>query len=95
MTGVRPRTLLEVFAEADPIPDETALDFSAMRPNALDAALADAAAELAATTRARAKAVTACKRAAVKAHAAGMTEVELAVVMGVNRLTIRRWIGKS
>jgi hypothetical protein len=65
-----------------------------MATPALDAALAVAAAELAATTRARVKAVAACKRAAAKGHAAGMTEVELAVVMGVNRLTIRRWLGK-
>ncbi len=88
------RTLWEVFAEADPIPGETPLDSSVMQPQALDAALAVAAAELAATTRARVKAVAACKRAAVKGHAAGMTEVDLAAALGVNRLTIRRWLGK-
>jgi uncharacterized protein YjcR len=38
--------------------------------------------------------VAACKRAAIKAHAAGMTEVDLAAALGVNRLTIRRWLGK-
>lgn len=56
--------------------------------------LAHAADSLAAANRARDEAVTACKQAASKAHKAGMTEVELAVLMGVNRLTIRRWLGK-
>jgi hypothetical protein len=62
---------------------------------AVEAALAAAADDLAATTKAREKAVQACRRAVQKANAAGMTEVELAVLMGVNRLTIRRWLGKN
>lgn len=32
--------------------------------------------------------------AAVAAHAEGMTEVDLAQHLGVNRMTIRKWLGK-
>lgn len=31
---------------------------------------------------------------AVAAHADGMTEVDLAQHLGVNRMTIRKWLGK-
>jgi hypothetical protein len=31
---------------------------------------------------------------AVAAHAEGMTEVDLAQHLGVNRLTVRKWLGK-
>ncbi|MDG4666058.1 helix-turn-helix domain-containing protein [Mycobacterium sp. 236(2023)] len=32
--------------------------------------------------------------AAIAAHAEGMTEVDLAQHLGVNRMTIRKWLGK-
>jgi predicted transcriptional regulator len=31
---------------------------------------------------------------AVAAHKAGTTEVEIARTLGVNRMTVRRWLGK-
>lgn len=34
------------------------------------------------------------KAAAVDAHASGDTEVEIAKTLGVNRMTVRRWLGK-
>lgn len=33
-------------------------------------------------------------QAAIKASADGMPETEIARVLGVNRLTVRRWLGK-
>jgi DNA-binding transcriptional regulator YiaG len=58
------------------------------------AALEQAATGLATTTEARNKAVQECRQAAIEAHAAGMTEVDLAAILSVNRLTVRRWLGK-
>lgn len=41
------------------------------------------------------KATEAAAKAAVAAHDAGMTEVELAAILGVDRArTLRRWLGK-
>lgn len=34
------------------------------------------------------------KTAAIEAHAAGMPETEIATTLGVNRMTVRRWLGK-
>jgi predicted transcriptional regulator len=48
-------------------------------------------------TNARAKLADAMAFAAdavVAAHAEGMTEVDLAQHLGVNRMTIRKWLGK-
>jgi hypothetical protein len=48
-------------------------------------------------TKARARLAEAMDFAAmvtVTAHAEGMTEVDLAQHLGVNRLTIRKWLGK-
>jgi predicted transcriptional regulator len=39
-------------------------------------------------------AMNAAKDAAIAAHADGVTEVEIAVNLGVNRMTIRKWLGK-
>jgi transposase len=48
-------------------------------------------------TKARASLADAMKFAAdvaVAAHAEGATEVDLAQHLGVNRMTIRKWLGK-
>ncbi|WP_264004166.1 hypothetical protein [Mycolicibacterium sphagni] len=48
-------------------------------------------------TKARARlaeAMAAAAKVAVQAHADGMTEVDLAQFLGVNRLTVRKWLGK-
>jgi DNA-binding transcriptional regulator YiaG len=48
-------------------------------------------------TNARARladAMSAAADVAVSAHAEGMTEVDLAQYLGVNRMTIRKWLGK-
>lgn len=48
-------------------------------------------------TNARARlaaAMSAAAEVAVTAHAEGMTEVNLAQYLGVNRMTIRKWLGK-
>jgi DNA-binding transcriptional regulator YiaG len=48
-------------------------------------------------TKARARLADAMSSAAdvaVAAHAEGMTEVDLAQYLGVNRMTIRKWLGK-
>ena len=41
-----------------------------------------------------AKAMEFAAEVAVEAHAEGKTEVELAQHLGVNRMTIRKWLGK-
>ncbi|WP_372517221.1 helix-turn-helix domain-containing protein [Mycobacterium hackensackense] len=41
-----------------------------------------------------ARAMDFAARVAVAAHADGMTEVDLAQHLGVNRMTIRKWLGK-
>jgi uncharacterized protein YjcR len=41
-----------------------------------------------------AEAMSAAADVAVAAHADGMTEVDLAQHLGVNRMTIRKWLGK-
>jgi predicted transcriptional regulator len=41
-----------------------------------------------------AKAMDFAAGVAVAAHAEGMTEVDLAQHLGVNRMTIRKWLGK-
>ncbi len=41
-----------------------------------------------------AKAMEFAAEVAVEAHAEGMTEVQLAQHLGVNRMTIRKWLGK-
>lgn len=59
-------------------------------------ALIAAGAEVAATTAARAKAVEAAQVLARRASKDGMTDVELAQLLGVDRArTIRRWLGKD
>lgn len=58
--------------------------------------VAAAGAEFAAVNQQRAKTVAACKKLALRAHAAGMPETELAELFGVDRArTIRRWLGKA
>jgi len=42
------------------------------------------------------KSTAAAAKVAVQAHDAGMTEVELASILGVDRArTVRRWLGKD
>ena len=41
-----------------------------------------------------AKAMDFAAKVTLAAHAEGMTEVDLAQHLGVNRLTIRKWLGK-
>jgi DNA-binding GntR family transcriptional regulator len=38
--------------------------------------------------------MSAAKDAAVAAHGDGLTEVDLAQILSVNRMTIRKWLGK-
>ena len=48
-------------------------------------------------TKARARlaeTMDAAAEVAVQAHADGVTEVDLAQILGVNRMTIRKWLGK-
>jgi DNA-binding transcriptional regulator YiaG len=41
-----------------------------------------------------AEAMSSAADVAAAAHAEGMTEVDLAQYLGVNRMTIRKWLGK-
>lgn len=50
--------------------------------------------KLAAARAAQATALKAAEEAAVAAIKAGGTEVAVAQALGVNRLTVRKWIGK-
>ena len=60
-----------------------------------DQTLAEAAAELAAARSRLAQAKTKAIKAAKIAHKAGMTEVDIASQLGVDRArTLRRWLGK-
>jgi DNA invertase Pin-like site-specific DNA recombinase len=36
----------------------------------------------------------AAAQTAIDAHAAGIPETEIAAALGVNRMTVRRWLGK-
>ena len=64
--------------------------------DALRAKVAAAGAALADADTARDTAVAAARKVAVKAHTAGMTEVELAKLLRVDRArTVRRWLGKT
>ena len=69
--------------------DETAPDFTGAV-----SAIRAAAADLAFANQVRDTAIETCKMAAHNAAAAGMTEVDMAAAFGVNRLTVRRWLGK-
>ncbi|ODQ90265.1 hypothetical protein BHQ17_17535 [Mycolicibacterium holsaticum] len=40
------------------------------------------------------KAMEFAAEVAIEAHAEGMTEVELSTRLAVNRMTIRKWLGK-
>lgn len=44
--------------------------------------------------QALARAMASAEAATVKAHAEGATEVDIAQHIGVNRMTIRKWLGK-
>jgi DNA-binding transcriptional regulator LsrR (DeoR family) len=44
--------------------------------------------------QALAKAMEFAAEVAVEAHTEGMTEVELSTRLAVNRMTIRKWLGK-
>ena len=62
----------------------------------LDERIADAAAELAAARAHLDSAKVAAIAVAKEAHAAGVSEVELAGLLGVDRArTLRRWLGKA
>lgn len=55
-----------------------------------------AGADLAAARTQWQKSTSAAAKIAVQAHDAGMTEVELAAILGVDRArTVRRWLGKD
>lgn len=41
-----------------------------------------------------ATATTAAEQAAISAHEGGMPETEISRTLGVNRMTVRRWLGK-
>lgn len=61
----------------------------------LDTRIAQAAETLAAARAAWNQAVEGAKSVAIEAHQAGVTEVELAQQLGVDRArTLRRWLGK-
>lgn len=63
--------------------------------DALRAKVARAGAKLNAATAARVAAVKSAKKVATDAHEAGMSDSELAQLLGVDRArTIRRWLGK-
>jgi DNA invertase Pin-like site-specific DNA recombinase len=42
-----------------------------------------------------AEAMEAARLEAIELHTAGTPETEIASVLGVNRLTVRRWLGKA
>lgn len=64
--------------------------------DALRARVAAAGAALADANTARDTAVAAARKVTVAAHKAGMSEVELAALLGVDRArTVRRWLGKT
>lgn len=55
-----------------------------------------AGADLAAARKQWQKSTAAAAEVALEAHDAGMTEVELAALLGVDRArTVRRWLGKD
>lgn len=61
----------------------------------IDVRLARAGRDLACATANRDAVVAECRQLAVDGYAAGMTEVRLAELLGVDRAnTIRRWLGK-
>jgi hypothetical protein len=66
-----------------------------MKFTADPAHLTQAARALRAANASRARAVHACRDAAIAAHAAGTPETVIAEALGVNRMTVRRWLGKS
>ncbi|AGB26871.1 hypothetical protein Mycsm_06756 (plasmid) [Mycobacterium sp. JS623] len=57
-------------------------------------ALKKASSDVAKARRQLDLAMTAAKDAAIAAHRDGVTEVDLAQILGVNRMTIRKWLGK-
>jgi DNA invertase Pin-like site-specific DNA recombinase len=42
-----------------------------------------------------AKVMESAEQAAIEAHQDGMPETEIAKTLGVNRMTVRRWLGKQ
>lgn len=56
--------------------------------------LTDAARKLQSARKRLAEAMTLAEQAAVEASNAGAPETEIARTLGVNRLTVRRWLGK-
>jgi hypothetical protein len=61
----------------------------------LDTRIEQAAANLATARAGWKQAVEDAKAVAIEAHQAGVTEVELAQLLGVDRArTLRRWLGK-
>jgi hypothetical protein len=57
-------------------------------------ALTKAASDLGKARRQLDIAMKAAKDAAIAAHGDGVTEVDIAQTIGVNRMTIRKWLGK-
>lgn len=60
----------------------------------MSAALERAARRVALARDELAVAMTYATNAAISAHREGMPETEIAKALGVNRLTVRRWLGK-
>lgn len=60
----------------------------------IDLELIGAAEDLQTARNAQAAAIDRAKRATLVAIKAGVTEVNVAQALGVNRLTVRRWLGK-
>lgn len=42
----------------------------------------------------QAAALAACREAAIEAHEAGLAQAEIARLLGVDRMSVRAWIGK-
>jgi transposase len=57
-------------------------------------ALTKAASDLGKARRQLDIAMKAAKDAAIAAHGDGVTEVDIAQTIGVNRMTVRKWLGK-
>jgi DNA invertase Pin-like site-specific DNA recombinase len=56
--------------------------------------LTKAARELRGARQRLAAAMGAAERIAIEAHLGGTPETEIARTLGVNRMTVRRWLGK-
>lgn len=70
------------------------MSINADRNGDIAVALIRASKDLKAANQNRDAAIQKAREAAISGHQVGWTEVELAARLNVNRLTIRRWLGK-